>query len=367
MTTRSPRRTQTPSARRSVPWRSAAVLGLAVSFLGVVTAAPTRADDGFEADEAPVRPLPFSIRKDLEALEGNSARVRSLVRTLARANDELATAYAEYAADPKDAVAASKVERALAVQSGRVLGSFDSLIAEQDVLISSFKNVNRKLDTFAVALDRKVDGAGERLATVQAIAKRKEADLVKLAVQIKHDPPEDPEQLARLKDFFKEQLGAFRLQQRHARDLTRHYKSRRHLADGFNKLQTIFTTLHEKFATLVANLENERAFLRDTIELQKESLEIRELVRGAMAGGERSIAGVTDNLANAYLAVDGFQKVHEMLTENLGSFGETEDMLLGLAEKVDSVVDGIDGPMANKGIDAIIEEFAGKELDLGEE
>jgi hypothetical protein len=94
----------------------------------------------------------------------------------------------------------------------------------------------------------------------------------------------------------------------------------------------------------MSNLENEKSYLLDSIELQQDSVKIKKVMNEGFYSGERAIKNVTEKLAQIYLRVDAFTQVHDRINQGLGRFAETQDTLSKLSQAIDEIGnDGITG------------------------
>ncbi len=338
----------------------AIVIGLAGPAFAQDTAPKVEGDEGY------VKPLPnWSIKPELQALDTNVKKFNKLIRNLGQANDELGVELQNYMKDPKNELLASEVERKLALHAKRVSSDFDTIIADQDVLVSNFKGLHRKLGKFTGQVNSKIDKSQKKFETARTKARAQEKDLVTLAVRIREDAPEDPRELQKLKREFARKYSLFRLQNRYVKGFEVHYRSRQKLVRNLEQLQLIFGQLQDKFVQLVENLENERSFLQESIELQVDTLRIKELIRDGITHGQQSIANVTEKLASAYIQVSAFTKIHESINENLNVFVESQETLLAVSDKINQIgeLGGDFGTLGND-LDDVINKFAERDGDM---
>src|SRR5439155_18304744 len=94
------------------------------------------------------------------------------------------------------------------------------------------------------------------------------------------------------------------------------------LRKNLDKLADLFVTLHEKFGDLMDNLSNEKQYLRDSIELQADTLRIKQIIRDGIYGGDNAIKNVSEKLADLYVKVDAFTQVHDRINSDLNKFVE---------------------------------------------
>lgn len=351
--------------RTILPAAALLLVGCIIAGGAVPARAQEEPSSGTESEEAYVKPLPdWSIKGELTKVQDNVGKFSKLIKNLGQANDELSIDLDRYMKDPTNELLASEVEKKLALHARRVSGDFDTIIADQDMLVSNFKELQRKLGRFTTTVDQKIEKSQKQYEEAHVKATAQEKDLVKLAVRIKDDPPEDPRELAALKREFARKYSLFRLQNRYVKGFEVHYRSRQKLVRNLEQLGLIFGQLQDKFVQLVDNLERERDYLRESIELQADTLRIKELIRDGITHGEQSIANVTEKLASAYIQVEAFTKIHESINENLNVFVESQETLLAVSEKINQIGElGGDFGTLGKDLDDVISKFAEKDGD----
>ena len=99
--------------------------------------------------------------------------------------------------------------------------------------------------------------------------------LIDLAIKIKENPPEDPEELKKLKHDFLMKQRRYNLKMRYVKGYAARLQNYQQLRKNLDRLADLFVTLHEKFGDLMENLSNEKQYLRDSIELQADALRIK--------------------------------------------------------------------------------------------
>jgi CheY-like chemotaxis protein len=78
---------------------------------------------------------------------------------------------------------------------------------------------------------------------------------------IRENPPEDPNELKKLKREFAREFRRYRLQMRYVNGYSRRYQNYMQLQRNMERLAGVFVNLHEKFNELIDNLTNERQYL----------------------------------------------------------------------------------------------------------
>jgi hypothetical protein len=311
-----------------------------------------------EGDFGQVVPVPgWSIKPEVQALGNSMKQFNTLIGSLNRANKDLSDEFQKYLKDPKNEVVASSLERKMAVYAAQVQGEFSTVISEQDSLSSNFRMLRRKLQQLSGHLGTKAGDFGEKLKTFQVEAKKQEKDLIDLAIKIKENPPEDPDELKRLKHDFLLKTRRYNLKNRYVHGYGARLANYQQLRKNLEKLSDLFVSLHEKFGDLMDNLQNEKQYLKDSIELQADTLRIKQIIRDGIFGGENAIKNVSEKLADLYVKVDAFTQVHDRINADLNKFVESQTELLNVSEKLDKI-GAIDfGANAQQDIDKTIDDF----------
>lgn len=336
------RRTQS-SWFAGAPFRGAVWVGLALASLGA-NAAPAWAQEEEESERSPrggaieVAPMPdWSIRKEVDRLDTSMKEYSSLIKSLTSASDELGAEFKKYLQDPHNEVLASSVEKKMALYAKRVMGDFDDIIADQDVLGTNFRELQRKLITFSGHLGVQAKGFQVRLDGYRSTAKVHETKLRELVTRFKEDPPEDPDELRKLRLEISRELRRYNLQGRYVKGYETRFQSYMALQKNMRKLADMFVNLHDKFNEMIDNLENERQYLHDSLRLQADTLRIKQIVRDGFLGSEKAIGNVADKLAQLYHKVDAFSQVHERINSDLHRFVESQSALVDVTKRIDAI------------------------------
>tara|TARA_R110002072_G_scaffold66842_4_gene164335 strand:+ start:361 stop:1668 length:1308 start_codon:yes stop_codon:yes gene_type:complete len=303
-------------------------------------AAPAAAQDASAGTggSIEVAPMPdWSIRKEVDRLDSSMQEYSSLIKSLTAASDGLGEEFQKYLKDPTNEVLASSVEKKMAIYAKRVMGDFDDIIADQDVLGTNFRELQRKLVTFSSHLGGQAKGFNTRLQGYRSTAKVHEDKLRELAVRLKEDPPEDEMELRKLRREFSRQLRRYNLQGRYVKGYETRLKSYKGLEKNMKRLADMFVNLHDKFNEMIENLENERQYLHDSLRLQADTLRIKQIVRDGFVGSEKAMGNVADKLAKLYHKVDAFSQVHERINGDLNRFVESQGALVDVTKRIDAI------------------------------
>ena len=314
-----------------------------------------------ELDEPTARlePVPdWSIREEVDRLDGSMREYNSLISSLSEASEELGAEYEAYLEDPNNEVLASGVERRLAEYAREVMADFDDIIADQDVLGANFRELRRKLMGFSTHLDGQAQLYLQRLDGFRGNARGIEQRLTELSVRIKEDPPEDPNELRLLRREFAREFRRYRLQTRYVNGYQRRFENYQSLRRNMERLADLFVNLHDRFNELVENLENERQYLEDSLRLQADTLRIKQVIRDGIMGSENAIGNVASKLEDLYDKVGAFTQVHERINANLDNFVSNQGELVDLMRRIDSIgTVGGDLGALNDDMDLAIEAF----------
>ena len=335
------------------------VLSLALVTHGSVRAEDATPDPNAKPDDgASIDVVPrFSIRPEIQGLGDSMKKFDSLVGSLNRANKDLGDEFAKYLKDPNNQVVASSLERKMASYAAQVQGEFSGVISEQDALTSHFRMLRRKLQGLSGEIGSKASGFQEHYKAYADEARTQEKALVDLAIRIKENPPADPDELKKLKREFQNKQRSYVFKERYAKGYATRLQSYQALRKNLDRLSDLFDALHQRFGDLMENLANEKQYLRDAMGLQADTLRIKQLIRDGMFGGENTLKNVTDKLANLYVKVDAFTRIHDRVNGDLNKFVESQTGLAELGNKIDLIGQGGFGAQENQDLEKSIEEF----------
>lgn len=319
--------------------RSASLLALpALLLCGAPVLAqpqqPAQDDDaGLRVEAMP----DWSIQEEIQHLDSSMAEYGELIDTLGNASSDLGEEFEAYLQDPNNEELASAVEYKMAQYARRVMGNFDQIIADQDVLGTNFRELRRKLMGFSTHLESQATVYNERLEGYRTNARTIESRLTELAVTLKENPPEDPEAQREMRREFAREFRRYRLQTRYVNGYQRRYQNYQSLQHNLERLAELFVNLHDRFNELIENLEHERQYLEDSMRLQADSLRIKQLMRDGIYGSENAIGNVASKLEDLYSQVDAFTQVHERINVDLDRFVTSQEGLIDIMRRIDRI------------------------------
>jgi hypothetical protein len=309
----------------------------------------------------------WTIKSEVSTLTNSMKQFNGLINSLSKANKDLSVTFKQYLNDPDNELLASKVEKKLAAYAANVSKEFDTIIATQDVFTSNFRNLRHKLGQLGGHLKTKSAAYKDQLLDYKKKAKTMEKSLIDLAMKVK-DPDLDPAERTRLKREFAIQHRRFMMQERYVKGYSSRYKGYVRLQKNMSGLGGLFGGLHSKFEDLIKNLENEKKYLRDSIELHADTLRIKKLMREGIVGGEKAIVNVSKKLATLYLKVDTFNEVHDRISQQMNRFMDSQGAVMGVTDKVNSIgTTGIGFGALNKDLDKLIDDFANKKDSIDDD
>jgi hypothetical protein len=310
-------------------------------------------------DDAKIDSVPgWSIKPEVGKLNDSMKKFNSLIGSLNRASKDLSDEFQKYVKDPKNEVVASNLERKMASYAAQVQGEFSAVISEQDALSSNFRMLRRKLQQLSTHLGTKAGDFQEKYKSFSDEARKQEKELVELAVKIKENPPEDPEELKKLKRDFLTKQRRYLLKERYVKGYGARVQNYQQLRKNLEKLSELFVALHDRFGDLMENLSNERTYLKESMELQRDTLEIKRIIRDGIFGGEGALKNVSEKLLQLYGKVDAFTSVHDRINADLNKFVESQTTVTDVMSQLDKIGDvgGFGGQQA-KDVDAMIDEI----------
>ena len=330
---------------------------------GPVKDAPAAGDsdnkDAAPDDPSHSGPVPgWSIKPEVNKLGESMKQFNGLIGSLNRANKDLSDEFQKDLKDPKNEVVSSSLERKMAAYAAQVQGEFSSVISEQDALSSNFRMLRRKLQQLAGHLGSKAGDFQEKYKGFNDEARKQEKGLIDLAIKIKENPPEDPEDMKKLKHEFLMKQRRYNLKMRYVKGYAARLQNYQQLRKNLDRLADLFVTLQEKFGDLMENLSNEKQYLRDSIELQADALRIKQIIRDGIWGGDNAIKNVSDKLAGLYVKVDAFTQVHDRISSDMNKFVESQTDLLSISDSLEHVGDPAGfGVKAGETLDKSIDDF----------
>ncbi|MHC4389740.1 MAG: hypothetical protein ACYTFT_13520 [Planctomycetota bacterium] len=346
--------------------RTGVLAGLMCASLGAAPAiaAPPGGDgSATEAETTTVDPDDFSIGPEINNIERHMGSFNQLSRSLGEAEKDLQADFEAFLDDPKNELLASRLEEKMAIFADQVVQDFDHVLADQDLIVDNFKTVRRKLGHFDSAIGDKLGAYDGKIATLREKVDEQEKILIGLSIKIKETDDKSAEK--RLRSDFSREYRRYRLKNRNVRGLERNLHNYQILVQNLGMLVGLFTQLQDKFVLLIENLESEKDYLLEAIELQQDAVKIKKIMQDGILHGERSIQVVTEKLAQLYLQVDAFTQVHDRINMGLGQYGEVHDTLEVLSTRIDQIGDGLlDGDGDPKNIQDAVDAFFEKRNKL---
>lgn len=338
------------------------VVGLA-ACLGMFATAGLAQEDEKQPDDRRsmgtiTLPKEWTIKEEVKKLDSSLHNFNSLIASLDKANGDLKTELEAYLESPEDEVLASSVEKKMAQWVATVVRDFDRIITDQDVLVSNFKSLERKLGKFDTYLEAKGDELEGRLTEHERNKRRVEKKLIQLSIAIKE--AESDEEIRDLKRQFGRLWMEFNMQERYLKGTQNHLTNYRNLQRSLGSMSGIFGNLQIKVVDLISNLENEKRYLLDSIRLQSDSLRVRQIMRDGIVSGKHAIKNVSEKLAKLYAQVDAFTTVNQRIGENLGRFVSSQEVLLSVSQDIDQIGQTTRIP----DIDAAIEKMYEKRFEV---
>ena len=160
---------------------------------------------GFAQDDSSfiTRPLPkkWSIKKEVNTIEKSLDNYDPLIKSLEKANKDLQDDLALYLKNPGDQVLAAKITMKMSRYAQKIVKNVDTIVSDQDVLLSVFSTLNKKLEKFSGYLDFKVSNLDTQVKKYKQQADSMKKELKDLAKKWKDE--EDPDKKAKYKQQFR--------------------------------------------------------------------------------------------------------------------------------------------------------------------
>jgi len=281
-----------------------------------------------------VLPKKWSIKNEVEKIEESLDSYDPLISSLEEANSDLKADLAAYLKNPGDNVLAARITAKMSAYAKKIVWDVDKITSSQDVMLSVFTELNRKLDKFSGYLDYKVGELDQQVGKYMKTGKTHKKELVKLARKIKHT--RDQKKKDQLTREFRRVFNKFNINQRYEQGLTRNKEDYATLAKNLRSLIKMFSILNMAFTNLVESLEAEKNYLLDNIRLQADAILVQKLVHEGISDGSRAVVKVTRKLALLYAKVEGFSKVHEKINRDLAKFGDSTKILGSLVKQLET-------------------------------
>jgi hypothetical protein len=217
--------------------------------------------------------------------------------------------------------------------------------------------LRRKLQQLSTHLGTKAGDFQEKYKSFSDEARKQEKDLIELAVKIKENPPEDPDELKRLKRDFVTKQRRYLLKERYVKGYGARVQNYQQLRKNLEKLSELFVALHDRFGDLMENLSNEKTYLKESMELQRDTLEIKRIIRDGIFGGEGALKNVSDKLLQLYGKVDAFTSVHDRINGDLNKFVESQLAVTDVMGQLDKIGEVPFGAGQTADVDKMIEDM----------
>ncbi len=288
-----------------------------------------------ELDRIRTRVLPqkWSIKGEVKTIEKSLGNYDPLIQSLEEANNDLKNDLAAYLKNPGDQVLAARITAKMSSYAKKIVWDVDKITGDQDVLLSVFNELNRKLDKFSGYLDYKVNELDSQVQKYKTEGAELKSQLIQLSRKIKHtDDPKEKEQHIR---EFRRVFNKYNINTRYEQGLVRNKEDYSSLSQNLKSLIKMFVILNQAFTGLIESLEAEKNYLLDNIRLQADTIRVQKLVHEGISDGSRAVTKVTRKLALLYAKVEGFSKVHEKINRDLAKFGDTSKILGSLVKEIE--------------------------------
>lgn len=278
------------------------------------------------------RSLPdWSIKNEVKTIEKSLSNYDPLIQSLEEANSDLKGDLEEYLKNPGNEVLAAKITAKMSQYAKKIVTNVDTIVSDQDNLITVFNELNQKLDKFSTGLESKVIDLEKQVKQYQDESKELEQQLRQVAKRWKDAPPEEKE---KFKQEFQRLYNKYNINSRYREGFERNCRDYQVLTQNLKNLMKVFKALKISFETLLENLEAEKKYLIDTIALNADAIRVRKLVYDGVTDGHKAVVGITKKLALLYTQVDGFAKVHEKINRDMAKFSDTSKILGSLVEEI---------------------------------
>lgn len=323
-----------------------------VIFIAILSASAQLPDSMIKPDEMPpvsaqpneetgragtfhTRTLPdWSIKNEVSTIEKSLNNYDPLIQSLEEANSELKADLEEYLKKPGDEVLAARITMKMSKFAGNIVNNVDTIIADQDTLLTVFGELNQKLDKFNGYLDMKVTDLEKEVKRYQEESKQLEQQLRVVAKKWK-SAPENSDEKEKYKQEFQRLYNKYNINSRYKDGFERNRQDYEVLGKNLKNLMKVFKVLNQAFEGLIENLSAEKKYLLDNIRLQADAIRVKKLVHDGITDGHRAVIGITQKLALLYAQVDGFAKVHEKINRDMAKFSDTTKILGTLVQQIE--------------------------------
>lgn len=280
------------------------------------------------------RTLPnWSISNEVTSIEKSLSKYDPLIASLEEANNDLKNDLAEYLKSPGDQVLGAKITAKMSKYAKKIVGNVDTIVGDQDVLLTVFGDVNQKLEKFNGYMDFKVAELDKQVEKFNAESVDLEKQLKVVAKKWK--ACENPEEKEKYRQEFRRLYNKYNINSRYKDGFSRNRKDYEVLSGNLKGLVKIFKILNQAFDGLIENLAAERKYLLDNIQLQADAIRVQKLVHEGISDGSKAVVTMTKKLALLYAQVDGFAKVHEKINRDMAKFSDSTKILSSLVQQIE--------------------------------
>lgn len=292
----------------------------------------TSTDDG-NSGKYYTRTLPdWSIKKEVQTIEKSLSNYDPLIQSLEQANSDLKQDLEEYLKNPGNEVLAAKITANMSKYAKNIVTNVETIVKDQDNLLTVFNELNQKLDKFSTGLENKVIDLEKQVAQYKDESKKLENDLRQIAKAWKE--AQSPEEKEKHKQEFQRLYNKYNINSRYREGFERNCRDYQVLTQNLKNLMKVFKALKISFETLLENLDAEKKYLIDTIALNADAIRVRKLVLEGVTDGQKAVVGISKKLALLYTQVDGFAKVHEKINRDMAKFSDTSKILGSVVEEI---------------------------------
>jgi len=281
------------------------------------------------------RELPrWSIKDEVTTIEKSLSNYDPLIESLGEANKDLQEDLANYLKNPGDQVLAARITAKMSKYAKSIVSNVDTIVSDQDVLLTVFSEVDQKLKQFSGYMDSKVGDLEQQVAKYKEETEALEKELRSISKQWK--ACKDPQKKEKFQQEFRRIYSKYNISTRYKDGRLRNQRDYDTLSKNLKGLIKIFSILHQSFDTLIENLAAEKQYLLDNIRLQADAIRVQKLVHEGISDGSRAVVKITQKLALLYAQVDGFSKVHEKINRDMAKFSDSTKILNSLVQQIET-------------------------------
>ena len=132
------------------------------------------------------RELPrWSIKDEVTTIEKSLSNYDPLIESLGEANKDLQEDLANYLKNPGDQVLAARITAKMSKYAKSIVSNVDTIVSDQDVLLTVFSEVDQKLKQFSGYMDSKVGDLEQQVAKYKEETEALEKELRSISKQWK--------------------------------------------------------------------------------------------------------------------------------------------------------------------------------------